>query len=65
MDALAVATMNAAAGPGPRCCPRLHGQHAEIVAGVAAKFNSDEFWRWSAVDIDPFRPALGHDAIAH
>ena len=22
-------------------------QHAEIVAGVAAKFNSDEFWQWS------------------
>ena len=22
-------------------------QHAVIVAGVGAKFNSDEFWRWS------------------
>jgi hypothetical protein len=23
-------------------------QHAVIVVGVGAKFNSDEFWRWSA-----------------
>jgi hypothetical protein len=24
-------------------------QHAMIAAGVGAKFNSDEFWRWSPV----------------
>ena len=25
-------------------------QHAVIVVGVGAKFNSDEFWRWSGID---------------
>ncbi|PYQ86060.1 MAG: hypothetical protein DMG02_26180 [Acidobacteria bacterium] len=24
-------------------------QHAVIVVGVGAKFNSDEFWRWSGM----------------
>jgi hypothetical protein len=35
-------------------------QQAEIVAGVAAKFNSDEFWLWSAMlfGVDPADPAV-------